>query len=76
MVFILYIISGIFGYFTFATATQYLTDSQFGGIILMADYNKNIAVVIVSKSIFRLGDLFDWTFCFGISRYCYPPCKG
>ena len=51
-VFVLYMLAGFFGYVTFATYTEQLTNSDNGGIILMADYNKNIAVVI---GIFMIG---------------------
>ena len=51
-VFILYMFAGFFGYVTFANYTDQLTNSDNGGIILMADYNKNLAVVM---AIFIIG---------------------
>lgn len=51
-VFVLYMLTGFFGYVTFASNINQLTNPDNGGIILMADYNRNIAVII---AIFMIG---------------------
>lgn len=45
-VFLLYMMSGIFGLATFTTAPDNLTSTSRGGIILMAEYHENIAITI------------------------------
>ena len=44
----LYLLVGIFGYFTFANQTQQLIAPLQSGVIIMADYNGRWCVIIVA----------------------------
>ena len=50
---VLYIFVGVFGYLTFANAPINLTDDNKGGIILLADYGGNRAIILVSVILFE-----------------------
>lgn len=44
LVFLMYILAGLFGYVTFSQAINQLTDENNGGMILLANYNGNVAI--------------------------------